>query len=217
MNAETEIPALPKEAPKKPVDEDFEKLKEEVEKKILEADEEIKSEIKTLKSLEKGLYDAPSTNDTEEIKEMKERMVKLREEKKKHHDKASELKTKMTKLQDKINIITAPKDKLPKSIQQYWTYDKARKRLSELEKQQEQGSLKKAEESKAVNEITLLNQHISSLPKIPNVENELKQLYEERKVYKAQNESIFGKIEGLKKEITSINEKISACYAKIDK
>ena len=72
MTGETEIPALPKEAPKKPVDEDFEKLKEEVEKKILEADEEIKNEIRNLRSLEKGLYDAPSTNDTEEIKQMKD-------------------------------------------------------------------------------------------------------------------------------------------------
>ena len=217
MTGETEIPALPKEAPKKPVDEDFEKLKEEVEKKILEADEEIKNEIRNLRSLEKGLYDAPSTNDTEEIKQMKERMVKLREEKKKQHDKASELKTKISAYNEKINVITAPRDKLPKQIQQYWTLDKAQKRLKELENAQEQGNLKKAEESKAIAEIELLTQYMGSLPKIKNVENELKELYDKRKVYKTENEAIFAKITGLKKEIDTINQKISECYAKIDK
>ena len=53
----------------------------------------------------------------EEIKQMKERMVKLREEKKKQHDKASELKTKISAYNEKINVITAPRDKLPKQIQ----------------------------------------------------------------------------------------------------
>lgn len=148
---------------------------------------------------------------------MKERLVKLREEKKKHHDTTGELKTKMGKMQERINAITAPKDKLPKQIQQYWTYDKARKRLLELEKKQEQGDLKKSEESKAIDEITLLTQFMPSLPKVANVETKLKELYEERKVHKTQNEAIFGKIATLKKEIDSLNEKISACYAKIDK
>lgn len=89
--------------------------------------------------------------------------------------------------------------------------------MKELENAQEQGNLKKAEESKAIAEIELLTQYMGSLPKIKNVENELKELYDKRKVYKTENEAIFAKITGLKKEIDTINQKISECYAKIDK
>ncbi len=116
MKLETELPALPKEHPKKPVDEEFDKLKEEVEKKIMTTDEEIKEAIRVVKDLRKGLNEAPSVHDTPEIKLMKQRMGKLREEKKQLHDASNGVKNKMQELQDKINVITAPKDKLPKSI-----------------------------------------------------------------------------------------------------
>lgn len=217
MTLQTEIPALPKEAPKKPVEEDFNALKEAVEAKIQKADEDIKEAIKIAKDMRQGVNSAPSAHDTPEIKAMKEKMGHLREEKKKLHETYNGMKVEAQGFTNEINLINAPKEKLPKAIQKYWTYDKARARLQELDRLQESGNLSKNEESKTITEIDLLRKSISSMPKIANVENKLKELYEKRKVLKAQNDQVFGKIKETGKTMDEISEKITEFYKKIDK